>query len=331
MKVQSLVRKCIRIRILFGLIVAGSVVLVALKTFSADENGAGETNRSAETVDATEPNKAPIIIWFHNGYSDNVAALKTALSSRLISHVMIKCMHRKDFDYRSKKDVLKAIEIVKKSGAKLIWSRGLWTLYDVEGSSAKDFFDPDYYIRELQILRWEGKEVGADFVAIDNEPYAYTPVKKHWRGRKKVSPEERERLNRVISEVVGKIGKVEFVYPGGYIRSEHPANILSKLGKFRIATDTYWFDEKRIKSIQYEYEIFGAYINTVRDDGRWRRPYFLVSDIFERSDLWSDKKGLFLYSREHNALAVAQELAAYSRQLPFKTYEPGQSSNLKRQ
>jgi len=331
MKIQSLFRKCIRIGLLSWLIVVVSIVLVALKACSADENGAREINPNAKTVDAVDPNKTPMIIWYHNVHRDNVVALKTALSSKLISHVMIKCMHRKDFDYRSKNDVLKAIEIVKKSGAKLIWSRTLWVLYDVKDSSAEDIFDPDYYIRELQILRREGKEVGADFVAIDTETYANTPVHKYWRGRKKVSLEEQERLRRVISEVVGKIGKVEFVYPGGYIRREHPANTLGRLGKYRIATDTYWFDDKRIKSIQYGYEIFGAYINTVRDDGKWRWPYFLVSNIFERSDLWSGKKGLFLYPREHKALAVARELVAYSKQHPFKTHEPGQSSTLKKQ
>ncbi len=45
-------------------------------------------------------------------------------------------------------------------------------------------------------------------------------------------------------------------------------------------------------------------------------PYFLVSDVFEKSWLWSDKKGVFLYTDRKKALAVAKELLAYANKLP---------------
>ena len=319
MKVQGLVRKCIRIRILFGLIVAGSVVLVALKTFSADEDGTGETNRSAETVDAAEPNKAPMIIWYHHVYKDRPIALRTALSSGLITHAMVKDMHRKDIHHKKEADVLEAVKITKSFGVKLIWSRPLWPLHGVEDSSAEDLFDPDYYIREIDVLRAEGQALGADFVALDAESYAHAPVNKYLRGRNKLSTKQREQLEAAIDKTISAVGKVDFVYPGGAIYSRHPANILGKLGRFRTSNLNYYKNEKRRRQMTYCYQIAGFHVNIIRENKRHPKlPYYFVSELFENSHLWSNKKGLFIYPHDHKSLAIAKELVAYSRKLPFK-------------
>ena len=296
MKGQGLVRKCKKIRILLALVVAGSVVLGAVKAFSADKKGARETNRNAETVDATEPNKPPMIIWFHNGYSDNVAALKTALSSRLISHVMIKCTHRKDFDYRSKNDVLKAIEMVKKSRAKLIWTRSLWAHNNVEDSSVKDLFDPDYYIREIQNLRAEAKEMGTDLVSLDAEPYGNSPMKRYLTHGYRWNSQLREQLKFAVNKAIKAVGKVDVMRPAGDNRRGHPAEILAELGKYRLSGLSRSTDALRRKPPYevYPYEIFAAYLNTARKDPKAPKyTFFLVPEIFENSHLWSERRGCF--------------------------------------
>ncbi|MHC4160457.1 MAG: hypothetical protein ACYSSO_15435, partial [Planctomycetota bacterium] len=62
------------------------------------------TNGKAQHIDTNEPfphqkKQQPIIMWFHNGVTDSPKALKLAISSRLVSHVMIKYMHRADRDW----------------------------------------------------------------------------------------------------------------------------------------------------------------------------------------------------------------------------------------
>jgi predicted ATPase len=51
MKGQVLIMKYKNVRLLFILIVAGSVVLAAVKASSVDKKSARETNRNAEAVD----------------------------------------------------------------------------------------------------------------------------------------------------------------------------------------------------------------------------------------------------------------------------------------
>jgi hypothetical protein len=327
MKVQGLVRKRKRIGVLFALMVAGAVVLAAVKAFAADENGTGETNRNAEMAGATEPNKPPMIIWHYHTIRDKPEALKLALSSGLITHVVLGgTLHRKDRDYKKQTNASEALTIVKNSGAKLIWVRVLWPL--------EDLFDPDYYIREIQNLRAEAREMGADLVFLDAEPSGNSPIKRYWSHRYRWNSQQRKQLKLAVNRAVKVVGKVDIMRPGGSKRRGHLAEILAELGEYRLSGVGLSTDALRRKP-PYEvfpYEIFAAYLNTAREDPKAPKyTYFLVPEIFENSHLWSDKKGLFLYSKEHNALAVAKELVAYSRQLPFKTHEPGQSSNPKRQ
>ena len=46
-------------------------------------------------------------------------------------------------------------------------------------------------------------------------------------------------------------------------------------------------------------------------------PLYTVPEIFEKSQLWSAKKGLYLYSKEGESMAVAHELVKYSKSLPI--------------
>lgn len=311
-----MVNKLASRKVLLTAVATIGIVLLILTSFCS--NNMDVQGSAEKTNDANEPQSKdkPIIIWFHNGATDPPEALSTALSSGLITHVMIKYLHRTEADWKKNKSVIQAIEIAKKSPAKLIWSRNLWPYRKQENIQIESFFDPNYYLQEIQSVRSEAKQIGADFIALDVEAYAYSIMKRYLQGRNKLTFLQRDQLRDTIEKVVQKAGQVDFVYPGGFVRSAHPYNILCRLGKNRISEDTYYADETRLRKVVYQYEIFGAYLNTVRENKvNPHLPYYLVPEIFEKSYLWSDKKGLFLYPKERSAFVVAKELLAYSENL----------------
>lgn len=315
--------KFINKRFLFILIISSGIVPFMLVNLCASNTNNSVPVQKQQEVNATQPKEPPIIIWFHNGVTDTTEALNTALSSGMISHVIVKYMHRADADWRKKKSVIEAIEIVKKSPAKLIWSRNLWPYRNQKDIQIEDFFDPNYYIREIQSIRSEAREMGADSIALDIEAYADSIMKQYLTGMYKINAVQRDELRGVVKEVVQAVGQVEFLYPGGHLRSAQGFNILARLGKNRIAEATFYSDEERLKRVKFEYEIFGAYLNVVRENKRHSHlPYHLVPEIFEKSERWSGKKGLFLYPKEHKALEIAKELLAYSKSLPLKKNDP---------
>lgn len=315
--VSEMVNKVINRRLLFIFIMASGILLLILIHSCSSSTDDQVPISEIHDTNTPQPKEAPIIIWFHNGLTDTTEALSTALSSGLVNYVMIYCRHRVEVDWQEEPSVLEAIEIVKKSPAKLIWSRALWPYWDQTDIRLEDFFDPNYYIREIQSVRSEAKQMGADFIALDVEAYADSIMKRYLRGRNRLTATQRDELRSMTEEVVQTVGQVEFLYPGEHIRAKQPWNILSRLGKNRIAESTYYSNEDRLKKVKSEYEIFGAYLNIVRTNKRRPHLYFyLVPEIFEKSHRWSDKKGLFLYPKEGSALIVAKELLAYSKTLP---------------
>ncbi len=292
------------------------VIMIASLFTALTIVGSCQGNDSVKEPKKKDP---PIIIWFHNGVCDSPKALKVALSSGLVTHVMIKYMHRADADWKTNPKVRQAIDIAKNSNAELIWSRNLWTYYNNEGVTENDIFDPNYYIHEIQQLRSEAKVMGARYTALDLEAYGHTPVKKYLREKDKLSLQQRKKLHRTIQQVLEKIPVVDYVYPGGFYRPRNPVNILSSLGELCISEDTYYDSKERLAKIKYEYHIFGAYLGISKKNFRNAKlPLYLVSEIFTKSERWSAKKGLFLYPREKKALEIAQELLAYSKSLPLK-------------
>ncbi len=315
--VNEMVSKINNRRVLSVSIAITGIFLLILTNFCGSNTEDKVTVSNIHDTNAPQPKDKPIIIWFHNGVTDPIEALNTALSSGMITHVMIKYMHRADADWKKKESVVQAIEIVKKSPAKLIWSRNLWPYRNQKDIQLKDFFDPNYYIREIQSVRSEAKQMGADFIALDLEAYADSIMKHYLIGRNRLSSKQRDELRIVVEKVVQTVGQVDFVYPGGFVRSKHPWNILGRLGENRIAESTYYSDEERLKNVKFEYEIFGAYLNIVHENKKHPNlPFHLVPEIFEKSYRWSDKKGLFLYPKEGSALIVAKELLAYAKSLP---------------
>lgn len=268
----------------------------------------------------------PIIIWHRSGERTGTTALETVLSSGLITHVNVSYRSRSDGAWNSNRSIRRAIEIVKKSDAKLIWCRGLWAWYKIENARYSDLFDSNHYIREIQNVKAEAKAMGADFTALDTEPYGNSPMRPYMVISGKRTPflsnKQHQQLKRVIRKVIQTTGKVDFIWPAGwwgYPGHNHPYDVLARLGKLRMAENTYYDNMRAINAIKYPYEIFGMYVRMSKENkDRPSIPYFLVPEIFERSQLWSNRKGVFIYTKRAESLAVAKELVAYSKTLPFR-------------
>jgi len=331
-KGEVTVKKTKKMCILFIVVGLSSILTACLVTVWASNKSTEDPNQARQQDSGSQPEEKPMIIWFHNGATYSTLSLKTAISSGLITHVMLLYMHRADRDWKANRDVQEAIKIVKKSDAKLIWCRCLWVLYAIENSKHSDLFDPLYYIQEIQNLRAEAKEMGADFVALDAEPYGHSPMKYYLFGNR-LDGQQKEQLKLAVRRAVGVVGKVDFIRPGGSANRGGPAEILAKLGKYRFSGISKSVNALKHKPPYevYPYEIFAAYLNTFKKDtGEPQFTYFLVPEIFENSHIWSDKEGLLLYPREKNTLAVARELVTYARGLPIMNRKQNQKPDSSR-
>ena len=305
-------------------------LIITTDVFLADVN-----QEAADDANSVQPGEKPIIIWYHSGEQESTLSLKTALASGLITHVVVKYRSPADGPWYAERKVREAIEVVKNSDAKLIWGRDLWSRWVVKDAKVEDLFDPQYHIKQIQSLRAEAREIGADFVFLDTEPYGNSPMRPFMISSKRVflTNEQHKKLKAVVESVVRKTGKVDFIAPAGwwgYPGHNHPSDVLANLGKIRIAENTYYDNPRQRNAIEYPYEIFGAYLKTTKKNEKSpHNPFFLVSEIFESSDLWSNKKGLYLYTTTKDSLAVAEALLDYSKTIPFrdsaKSGEPNRS------
>jgi hypothetical protein len=283
---------------------------------SQDSQPASSMARGPAESGFVRPPDKPHVIWFHSGACNSTESLDTALSSDLITHVLILHMHAADADWQKSPRVLRAIRTVKRSSAKLIWCRDLWPYYKTSGVSRDAMFDPKYYIGEINRLRGEAKAMGADAVALDVEPYGHSPIKELLKSGRRFEPAQLATLRDAVKQAVDRVGQVDYLLPAGSMNKAHPYNILAGLGKARISENTYYANEQTIRNIKYPYEVFGVHLSTARERTiNPQAPYFLVSDIFGRSDLWSDKNQLFLYSTSKDSLGVARQLADYAGKL----------------
>ena len=271
--------------------------------------------------EAKKTGEPPIIIWHFHLIRDDLDSLKTALSSGLINHVSVGgTLNRRDFDWTQSGKLAKAMEILKEANVKIIWTRLLWPVNSAYDVTDQSLYDPNYYIEEIENLKKEKILIGADFALIDVEAYGYAPAKKVFTGGDKLNDEQLAKLKIAIDAAILKTGKVDFVLPAGLrMRPRHAYNFLSVLGQNRICEDTYWNVEHRIKTVGFDYEIFGAIVSTTeKNEKNPAMRYFTVETIFENSQFWSDKKGLFIFPKVNNASAVAEEMVKFSRSLPIK-------------
>lgn len=279
------------------------------------DDWAGESGDEVGNTVRGDAEGGPMIIWFHSGVANSVESLEVALSSEMVTHVLLLHMHRADADWKTHSEVQRAIAVVKASPAELIWCRDLWPYYANEGIDFDLLFDPAYYTQEIEALRAEAKEIGARLVALDLEPYGNSPMKQYLSTN--AHPFDTKRLQDLrdaVDEAVRRVGKVDYTLPAGWFRDVHPYQVLASLGEARITEKTYYANENVIRRITHPYEVFGVHLNTTRlRPANPDSPYFRVSDVFDRSDLWSDKNQLFFYSTREDCLAVAKDLVTYAK------------------
>ncbi len=260
------------------------------------------------------PSGPPIIIWFHSVKSNSLSSLTAALSSHMPNHVMISYMHRRDADWQKSREAVEAIQLVQRSGVRLIWCRGLWPYYKNQGIREATLIDPNYYVQEVLSLRAEAEAMKADAIALDVEPYGLSPLKPIFKAGARLDYRGLKAMEQAIDLVLQQAGQVDFVLPAGSLQKDHPYNLLSRLGMRRISEGTYYQDGGVVRPVPYSFEIFGAHVST----RKWSfapsgRSCFLVEELFDRSQVWSSRQGLFLYSTGPDSPKVAKALQDYAR------------------
>lgn len=261
---------------------------------------------------AQTPMTSPMIIWYHSTQGYSLESLQLALSSGLVSHVMVSHQHRLDAPLDQTDEVKAAIEWIHAAGKKVIWTRTLWPYHPTEIVQPATLFDPNYYINEIQILRQEAQALNADSIALDTEPYGQSVMRASLKSDEPWDTSLQVHLSGVIQQVVHQADKVDFILPGGSLRDDHPYNILARLGTYRISENTYYAHDKTIKAIRYPYEIFGVYLKTDRHDPKQTNlTFYQVPDVFDQSQRWSTRRGVLLYTDKVQAEAVAHDLHRY--------------------
>lgn len=258
-----------------------------------------------------------IVVWIFNPVKDSNDSLNTALSSKLINHVIIHLGGRVTENFESgqyRKKIQVAIELAKKHNCKTIFFRYFWPTYNKPSFSSELLFDSHYYVYEINSLKEKAKEYKVDYIGFDLEAYKKSPVGKYlrWENNYVLNKTERERLSGVVDQAIKVSGKVDFVYPAGSVRKYHAYNILSKLANFKIAERTY-YDNEIYLNFEYKYDIFGIYLNTDSHNQRnLRKKYYTVDSLLNHMDRWKDKKGIFLFRYPGKAQEIAKQLCQKS-------------------
>lgn len=303
------------------------IVLLSLMTVNqthrVSESAAQDVNVPAEPNAAhTQPvMEPPEIIWFHSVSSNSPESLDMALSSGLVSHVMVLFMHRNDADMMDER-VQTAIELIRARGAKFIWCRDLWPYYKNKSCEVDQIYDVNYYVHEVFHLRKEGAQLKADAIALDCEPYGESVFKPVFKDPATRSRVDLARLEEAVVAAVDQIGQVDYVLPAGSTDPSHPLNRVSQLGKNRISESTYYNLESRLRRVKYPYEIFGAYVRRSHVHPEHPLlPFFTPDALFTHSEVWSDKKGVFLYTDGPHCLETAQSLYQFAQTIRLQ-YSP---------
>ena len=158
-------------------------------------------------------------------------------------------------------------------------------------------FSPAYYIEEIESLRREAEQVGAEATAFDAEAYAESPYREFTRLTTDLPCPDYRRITETIDQVKRTSGTIDYIFPAGSNLVEHVYNVIAELAENRVSEHTYYDNEDCRTFIHYPYEFFGAYVNDVKECVE--RPdlhYYLPTEIIG-SDYWTAKKGLFLYPK----------------------------------
>jgi len=263
----------------------------------------GDPNETASSSDSK-----PMIIWMHNAPVHKPAILEKALSSGIITHVWVLFLNPQDAPLPKLNKARQAIEVCKKHNVKVIWARTLWPSYEVKKFRRSDMSDPNYYKHFIDTIRAEAQILGADYTAVDTEPYALFPFKEI--KKQPLKEKEYKSVRSAVRQAVSEKGQLDFVAPAGGAFLNHIYHPLSLLGKLRVAEHTYYDIPKKIKSKRRPYDIFGAFVNVMKyNEKHPRAPFFTPREILRRQDLWAHKKGLFISANHKNMQQVAEILS----------------------
>lgn len=312
--------------------IAASIFLVAgiimsIMVFSSANDIQKGANTNAHDTGPAQITNKPLIIWFHNAASTGPQVLEKALSSGIITCVLILYLNPQDVPLQKLKGVLEAVNICKSHQIQIIWCRTLWPSYGkyiggihtAENFPRAKMFTPSYYENVIEQIRQEAQVLGAGFTGIDTEAYAYFPFNRELK--KPFKKEDFNAMKEAVEKAVEEKGQLDFVLPAAYVNPNHPYNALIQLGKLKIAEHTYYNISSLHNDKRRPYDVFGAYINTVTTNKKFPdRPYFTPREILERQDLWAHKEGLMLYPKEDNIPNIVVSLAKITSIDPNVTY-----------
>lgn len=257
------------------------------------------------------------VIWYHQSEFD-ANLLRGVLATGAVTHVMIGGGDRGVPWNRA--NTLLAFQICRQNGVKTIWSRHIWNNFG-DFQTIEDTEDPAFYGRVVAQVIAEKALIGADYCALDGEPYTGSPLD-HYLDLD-LSPEAFAAVGAAIQQAAA-VQQVDFMYPTGtHGRPFRINNLYQPLGRTRIATSTYWDVPHKNCRITYPYDIFSANIQpTTLRPGAGISPFFLPHDIMERRFLWSaadgaenNVNGLFLYPGSQPDDRVPETAALFARLL----------------
>ena len=292
--------------------------LLCLAAMSVVSACAGKSSQSRATGPSSAQAPPSTVIWWYTVTRPSLESLRTALSSGLVTHALIKGMHRYDM-HLSDRRITDAVAVVREfKDVKLIWSRNTWPYTRIRDVTARALTDPEYYEREIRELKKESKTLRADFTALDTEPYGDAPVKPVLRGKNIDYARLWPRLSEAVRKATEKAGQVDYVYPSGTRAKQHPYIALAGLGKQRLAEITYYDNPYVFRTINFPYDIPGFYVNTHRErEGRPASPFFRLEQVFLRRELWESKDAIWIY-QAGELPELARELVEYARKIGIK-------------
>jgi hypothetical protein len=303
-----------------NILVVGCVWMIAVALLGISIMSAVSDEPETKNVDSSSsspikmPSK-PTIIWMHNCPVHDSNTLDLAISSGVITHVWMLYLHPADAPLAKLDKARRDIAICRKRGVKVIWARTLWPNYEVKYFEKRFMSDPNYYRKFIDTMRTEASILGADFTAVDTEPYASFPFLEV-RG-KPLSKEEFAAIKNAVEQAIKEKGQLDFLAPSCGYFPFHIYDAVKELGKLKVAEHTYYNIPNKINNPNFPYDIFGAYVNvTAYNKDHPSAPFFTAQEILSRQDLWATKKGLFISANHNNIKKVAEILSEIKQVTP---------------
>jgi len=254
----------------------------------------------AVATNADVNNVKPVVMWYSRQWGwGRYEPLENITGSGFFSHVMLVGLHRNYVpNYIDNPRFKKAVKICRDNGVEVIWTRFLFPNHKIKGFTLETAFNPGYYIDQIQNIKREAAQAGIKLVAFDTEPCCKSPLVPY--KSKPFSKEDYEKISTAIKVAIGYAGPVDYVLPSAAAEENHLYNAAAQIGKYIIAEYTYYdlpVVHRNNPDKNRPYDIFGAYVGVTKENKH--NPnlnLYTPKEILERKELWSHKKGLFIYS-----------------------------------